>query len=130
MENNDIEQWFSTYEGYRKSEIEIIRNRKNWKESYKEQIAKRVQLYKTVVLNLNKSRHKNLYVTEFIIVSSYKIIFFCPVYFSALIIVYSIIYIWKIFFDTLNVQIQVFERHVFGVKFHFERGVTWILLFS
>lgn len=33
MENsNDIEQWFSTYEGYRKSEIEIIRNPKNWKE--------------------------------------------------------------------------------------------------
>lgn len=30
MENsNDIEQWFSTYEEYRKSEIEIIRNRKN-----------------------------------------------------------------------------------------------------
>lgn len=40
---NNIEQWFSTYiEEYRKSEIEIIRNPKNYKESCREQIAKHV----------------------------------------------------------------------------------------
>lgn len=39
---NNIEQWFSTYEEYRKSEIEIIRNPKNYKESCREQRAKRV----------------------------------------------------------------------------------------